>query len=221
MIYRWLIALSIPFLLPLSAAPQCPSGKEKIHTDSICGLRIGMKPDEVLAIMQRPPDAGQEQGDEIVSAWKLPKGDILTVRFRKKRYVGMLGLGFHPTLMARDLELPSAAEEQFAGRRPPTHTLTGGPEHASDPRRNLEYRRDETQNGEKIIWYREVKDPGGYTFEVGFESASRLRLGERFFQNVVASKYITVRKPDLEKLDAAMSAAPNKPPANPGTPHDD
>jgi hypothetical protein len=205
MAFRARIVSLLFFLVPITAGAQCPSGPEKTHADTICGLSIGMKPEEVLAIMKRPPDAGQEQGEDIVSAWKLLKGNVVTVRFRKKQYVGAASLDFHPELMARDLELPSSVQQARAA-------------HAYDAGTRLEYQRDETQNGEKIIWYRQVKHPNGYTFEVGFESASRLKVGERLFQSVVESKYITVRKAYLEELDEAMSAVPKKPASAPNTP---
>jgi len=191
-------------LASLPAESQCPSGPEDIHANTICGLSIGMKPDQVLAIMKRPPDEGQEQNGDIVSAWKLPKGNILVVRFRKKQFVGALSLDFHPELMARDLELPASRVEELP-------LGTSGSRY--DPKRKLEYHIAETQNSENLIWYREVQAPGGYTFEVGFQSPSRLKkLGERFSRAVVASKYITVRKGELAKLDEAMSTPPAKPP---------
>jgi len=189
-------------LVPITAGAQCPSGPEKPHAETICGLSIGMKPDEVLAIMKRPPDAGKEEGEDIVSAWKLPKGNVVTVRFRKKQYVDMVAVEYHPSLMAPDLELPSS-KHVLEGGRPSVRN--------DDLGTRLEYQRDETQNGEKIIWYRQVKHPSGYTFEIGFQSASRLKLGEQLFQSVVESKYITVRKGYLEKLDEAMSAPAKKP----------
>jgi hypothetical protein len=214
LIPRCVLLGSVLFFAPLLAISQCPSGPENIHAETICGLSIGMKPDQVLALMKRPPDEGQEVQGDIVSLWKLPKGNILVVRFRKKLYVGALSLDFHPELMARDLELPSDYEEK---------SLSSSPAHTYDPKRKFEYQRNETQNAETLVWYREEKDPRGYTYEVGFQSASRLKLGERFYKNVVVSKFITVRKAYLEKLDKAMSPpGPNSPdattapPANPG-----
>jgi hypothetical protein len=217
MIRRLLLALSALFLAPLPTPSQCPSGPENIHADTICGLSIGMKPDQVLDLMKRPPDEGQEVQGDIVSLWKLPKGNILVVRFRRKQFVGALSLDFHPELMARDLELPSDYEER---------ALSSSPVHTYDPKRKFEYQRNETQNAETLVWYREEKDPRGYTYEVGFQSASRLKVGERFYKNVVASKFITVRKAYLEKLDQAMSPprpnspdATRAPPADPGGNH--
>ena len=155
-----------------------------------------MKPDQVLATMKRAPDEGQEVDGDIVSLWKLPKGNILVVRFRKKQFVSALSLELHPELMARDLELPSAFEEEY---------VSGIPERTYDPKRKFEYRPNDTQNADNVIWFRQIKDPAGYTYEVGFQSASRLKVGERFYKNVVASKFITVRKAYLDKLDQAMS----------------
>jgi len=43
--------------------------------------------------------------------------------------------------------------------------------------------------------------------EIGFYSASRLKVGERIYQNDVTAKYVTIRKPELEKFDRAMSRA--------------
>lgn len=207
MMRRWLLVLSVLFLAPLPASSQCPTGPENIHADTICGLSIGMKPDQVLALMKRPPDEGQEVQGDIVSMWKLPKGNILVVRFRKKQFVGALSLDLHPELMARDLELPSGVEEA---------DLSSSPAHVYDSKRKFEYRRNETQNAENVIWFREVKDPAGYTYEVGFKSASKLKVGDQFFQKTVASKFVTVRKAYLEKLDQAMSPPrPNSPDAMP------
>jgi len=203
MTHRRILVLSVLLLASLPAESQCPSGPEDVHADTICGLSIGMKPDQVLTVMKRPPDEGQELNGDIVSAWKLPKGNILVVRFRKKQFVGALSLDFHPNLMARDLELPATREEELPSL---------GPAILYDPKRKLEYHLAATQNADNLIWYREVKASGGYTFEVGFQSASRFKLGERFSRVVVASKYITVRKADLAKLDEAMSAPPGKPP---------
>ena len=43
--------------------------------------------------------------------------------------------------------------------------------------------------------------------EIGFYSASRLKAGERIYQNDVTTKYVTIRKAELEKFDRAMSRA--------------
>jgi hypothetical protein len=57
-----------------------------------------------------------------------------------------------------------------------------------------------------VIWYRE-EGAEGYKREIGFLSASRLKAGERVYQNDVATKYVTVRKPELEKFDRAVGNA--------------
>lgn len=189
---------------------------------NVCKLTLGMTPTQVLDTMSRPPDVGQEQSGDIVSGWKLAGGDLLMVRFRKKQYVSALSVDFHPLLRASDLGLPTAYEDQYAsggvqgtnlaGRAYPTNS---GSQLKDNSKLKLNYHRDETQNSERVIWSREEDTNAGYKIEVGFLSASRLRAGERVYQNDVATKYVTIRKPDLDKFDRAMqrqinSAKPSK-----------
>jgi len=205
--------LMTPVLLGVSRAQTTCDPLRDMHTLSICQLTLGMTPSHVLDTMKRPPDAGQEQGGDIVSGWKLAGGALLTVRFRKKQYVSALSLDFHPLLRASDLGLPTAFEDQYgsggvdgiglAGRNYPT---TSGSQLKDNPKLKLAYRRDETQNSERVIWYRE-DNSAGYKQEIGFLSASRLKVGERVYQNDVATKYVTVRKPELEKFDRVMERA--------------
>jgi hypothetical protein len=87
-----------------------------------------------------------------------------------------------------------------------------------EPGSKLEYQRGQTEDARRV-WRREVKHPTGYTFEVGFLSASSFKVGAQVFESVVESKFISVRKDNLDKLDKAMSAVPKKPVADPGTQH--
>jgi len=206
--------LSLLFISAARAQAQCDLTHD-LHASSICGLSLGMTPAQVLETMKRPPDVGQEQQGDIVSGWKLASGDLLSVRFRNKQYVSVLMLDFHPVRRAADLGLPTALEDQYgsgglsatnglAGRAYPS---TSGSQLKDNPKLELTYHRDETQNSERVIWYREETVPAGYKLEIGFYSASRLKVGERIYQNDVATKYITVRKPELANFDHAMSHA--------------
>lgn len=184
-----------------------------LHSPSICQLTLGMTPARVLSTMKRPPDMGVEQGGDIVSGWKLQGGSLLVVRFRKKQYVSELSLEFHPLPRAVDLGLPTAFEDQYASGGAGANGLAGrsypvnsGSQLKDNPKLRPTYHRDETQNSEHVIWSRE-EDTEGYKREIGFLSASRLKAGERIYQNDVATKYVTVRKPELEKFDRAMSSA--------------
>ena len=200
---------------------QCDLAND-LHAVSICGLSLGMTPAQVLKIMQRPPDIGEKQKDDIVSGWKLVSGDLLSVRFRDLRYVSALTLDFHPVRRATDLGLPTELEDQYAsGGLSETNSLAGraypsasGTQLKDNPKLELRYRRDETQNSERVIWYREETVTAGYKLEVGFYSASRLKAGERVYQNDVATKYVTVRKPELAKFDRAMLHTPVPPEGN-------
>src|SRR5690348_14370863 len=88
----WVSVLVTPVLLGAgNVQPACDPSRD-LHTASICQLTLGMTPAQVLDTMRRPPDAGQEQAGDIVSGWKLPGGNLLTVRFRKKQYVSALSL---------------------------------------------------------------------------------------------------------------------------------
>lgn len=189
------ICLVISFLSRHAAAQNQCDTKRELHTSSICGLNLGMTPAQVLDAMKRPPDIGQEQYGDIVSGWKLQGGDFLSVRFRKKQYVSLLTLDFHPLRRATDLGLPSAVEDQSAG--------------GNYPYLRRDYHRDETQNSEHVIWSREETNSAGYKEEIGFLSASRLKEGERVYQNAIATKYVTVRKPELAKFDRAMDSKPD------------
>lgn len=196
-----------------AAFGQCDKNLEEVHSANICGLTIGMTPQQVLDAMKRPPDVGEVQGEDIVSGWQLPGGDLLSVRFRHKQYVSTLALDFHPVMRNTDLGLPSALEESHASisSRPidNSRTVARANRDLSTTRNSyvkLSYHRDETQNGERIVWYREEKAPVGYKIEIGFYSASRLKEGERIYQNDVASKYVTVNKSELPNLDRAMSS---------------
>lgn len=173
-----------------------------------------MGPAQVLDTMKRPPDFGQEQHGDIVSGWKLAGGDLLTIRLRNKQYVSEVALDFHPFARAFDLGLPSAFEDQYSSGKVDGLGLTGrayptanGAETKDNGKLRLAYHRDETQNSERVNWHREEKQPAGYNVEIGFLSASRLRDGERVYQNDVATKYVTVSKPDLEKFDRALASA--------------
>ena len=218
----WVSVLVTPVLLGAgNVQPACAPSRD-LHTASICQLTLGMTPAQVLDTMRRPPDAGQEQAGDIVSGWKLPGGNLLTVRFRKKQYVSALSLDFHPMLRATDLGLPTAFEDQYAsggmegtnlaGRTYPTGS---GSQLKDNPKLRVSYHRDETQNSERVIWSREENNPAGYPQEIGFLSASRLKAGERVYQNDLATKYVTVRKPDLEKFDRAMEHMANSSTAKP------
>ncbi len=158
------------------------------HSAYICGLTIGMTPQEVLVVMKRPPDVGQVQREDIVSGWQLPGGDFVSVRFHEKQFVSYLTLDYHPVRQRRDMWLPS----QF------------------------EYEIDETQNGERLIWYRQQKEPRGYNIEIGFQSGSRLKVGERDYKNQITSRYVAVRKTELRKFEQAMIGIQNHPKANAG-----
>jgi hypothetical protein len=200
-----------------SAQTQCDT-KRDLHAPSICGLDLGMTPAQVLDAMKRPPDIGEEQQGDIVSGWKLPGGDFVSVRFRKKRYVSVLTLDFHPARRATDLGLPTAFEDQYAsggvsgtelaGRIYPSTT---GSQLKDNPKLKPTYHRDETQNSERVIWSREENAPEGYKREIGFYSASRLRAGERIYQNDVATKYVTISKPELAKFDRATESKLDSP----------
>lgn len=203
--YQWLLVLAILFLAPFSAVAQCPCGPENPHADTICGLAIGMKPDEVLATMKRAPDRGRAEGDSVITIWKLPEGNVVTVLFRKKQYVVSVGLEYHPALMVQDLKLPNSVQAH------PSFEVY-------EPGSKLEYQRGQTEDGRRI-WRREVKHPSGYTFEAGFLSASSFKLGAQVFESVVESKFITVRKDYLDKLDKAMASAPKKLAPDPGAQH--
>jgi hypothetical protein len=217
--FRSSVAGFLMLLVALGAAlGQCEKTLEEVHSANICGLTIGMTPQQVLEAMKRPPDVGQVQGEDIVSGWQVLGGDLLSVRFRHKQYVSMLTLDFHPVMRNTDLGLPSALEESHASisSRPIDNSRTVARANRDlstthNSQVQLSYHRDETQNGERIVWYREEKDPAGYKLEIGFYSASRLKEGERIYQNDVASKYITVNKSELPNLDRAMSlqAAPS------------
>lgn len=196
-----------------STQAQCDL-KHDLHASSICGLNLGMSPTQVLDAMKRPPDIGQEQQGDIVSGWKLQGGDLLSVRFRHKQYVSVLMLDFHPVRRATDLGLPTALEDQYgssglsenglAGRNYPS---AGADLLKDNPNLRLTYHRDESQNSERVVWYREENSSSGYKMEIGFYSASRLRAGERIYQNDVTTKYVTIRKPELEKFDRVMARA--------------
>jgi hypothetical protein len=198
-------------LLSAGDKPSDCDPASNVHASNICKLTLGMTPVQALDAMNRPPDVGQEQNGDIVSGWKLAGGHLLMVRFRKKRYVSALSLDFHPLLRSSDLGLPTAYEDQYAsggvqgtnlaGRGYPTNS---GSQLKDNPKLRVSYHRDETQNSERVIWSREEDSAAGYKLEVGFLSASRLRAGERVYQNDVASKYVTVRKSDLDKFDRAM-----------------
>jgi hypothetical protein len=204
------------FCREATAQTQCDVRRD-LHTSSICGLGLGMTPAQVLDIMKRPPDIGQEQEGDIVSGWKLPGGDFLSLRFRKKQYVSVLALDFHPARRATDLGLPTAFEDQYAsggvggtalaGRAYPSTT---GSQLKDNPNLKPTYHRDQTQNSENVVWYREETAPAGYKMEIGFYSASRLKAGERSYQNDVATKYVTIRKPELDKFDRAMESKPDR-----------
>jgi len=205
MTFRGPIFFLVLSLAPAFAIGQCPSGGDNPHAESICGLAIGMRPDQVLAIMKRRPDEGRVEGDSVVTIWKLPEGNVVTVLFRKKQYVVTVGIEYHPALIAKDLKLPNSVEEH------PSFEIY-------DPGSKLEYQRGQAEDG-KLAWRREVKHPNGYTFEVGFLSASRFKVGLQFFENIVESKYLTVRKAHLEQLDKAMASAAKKAEPDPGGPH--
>ncbi|MFY9562510.1 MAG: hypothetical protein WAQ52_19935 [Terriglobales bacterium] len=153
--------------------------------------------------MNRPPDVGQVQGEDIVSGWQLPGGDFVSVRFHKKQFVSYLTLDYHPVRERRDLWLPSDYEHTRISIVPETNT----------PGIQFEYEIDETQNGERVVWYRQQKEPGGYDIEIGFQSSSRLKVGERDYKNQVTSKYVSVRKAELQRFEKAMIANPNPPEA--------
>jgi hypothetical protein len=200
-----------------AAIAQTDKSPGEEHMAHICGLRIGMTPEEVLNTMKRPPDVGEVRDEDIVSGWQMPGGDFLSVRFYKKRFVSYLTLDYRPTRQRRDLSLPSDYEHNrvniITERASP---VTGSPqridivpEHTYTPGIHLEYEVDETQNGERLVWYRPQKEPKGYEIEIGFQSASRLKVGERNYKNEVTSKYIAVRKSELPKFEKTMMASPN------------
>lgn len=183
-----------------AAFGQCDKKLGEVHSAYICGLTIGMTPQEVLVVMKRPPDAGQVQGEDIVSGWQLPGGDFVSVRFHKKQFVSYLTLDYHPIRQRRDLWLPSDYE----------HTrISIVPERTNTPGVQFEYEVDETQNGERLVWYRQLKEPRGYDIEIGFRSSSRLKEGERDYKNQVTSHYIGVRKAELPRFEKAMIGSPN------------
>ncbi|HYL86105.1 MAG TPA: hypothetical protein VE263_17910 [Candidatus Angelobacter sp.] len=64
-----------------------------------------------------------------------------------------------------------------------------------------------------------MKHPNGYTFGMGFLAVSRFKVGLQVFQDIVESKYLTVREAHLEELDKAMASAPKKLTPDPGGPH--
>jgi hypothetical protein len=177
------------------------------HSTYICGLEIGMTPQQVLDAMKRPPDVGEVQGEDIVSGWQMPGGDFLSVRFYKKQFVSYLMLDYHPTRRRRDLWLPSNYERM----------LFSLSQAANTPGIQFEYEVGETQNGERLVWYRQQKDRRGYDIEVGFQSSSRLKVGERDYKNEVTSKYIAVPNVELPKFEKAMMATQPPPGAQPGT----
>src|SRR5258708_3420114 len=206
--------VSLLFLAAVRTEAQCDPTRD-LHAANICGLSLGMTPTQVLQTMKRPPDIGQKQQDDIVSGWKLKSGDLLSVRFRNQRYVSALTLDFHPVRRAAALGLPTALEDPYgsgglgepsglAGRAYPS---TSGTQLKDNSKLVLTYHREETQNSERVIWYREETAAAGYTLEIGFYSASRLREGERVYQNDVGTKYVTVRKPEIANFDRAMSHA--------------
>ncbi len=176
------------------------------HSAYICGLTIGMTPQEVLVVMKRPPDVGQVQREDIVSGWQLPGGDFVSVRFHKKQFVSYLTLDYHPVRQRRDMWLPSQFEHTRFSVVPETNT----------PGIQFEYEIDETQNGERLIWYRQQKEPRGYNIEIGFQSGSRLKVGERDYKNQITSRYVAVRKTELRKFEQAMIGIQNHPKANAG-----
>ena len=207
-----LFALVLTALHPGYGETSCDPLRD-LHLSSICQLTLGMTPAQVLSTMKRPPDMGEEQGGDIVSGWKLQGGSLLVVRFRKKQYVSELSLEFHPLARAVDLGLPTAFEDQYAsggagaiGLAGRSYPANSGSQLKDNPKLRPTYHRDETQNSEHVIWYRE-EGAEGYKREIGFLSASRLKAGERVYQNDVATKYVTVRKPELEKFDRAVGNA--------------
>ena len=145
------------FCRETTAQTPCDT-KRDLDASSICGLDLGMTPVQVLDAMKRPPDIGQEQQGDIFSGWKLPGGDFLSVRFRKKQYVSELALDFHPARRAADLGLPTAFEDQYAsggvsgtdlaGRAYPSTT---GSQLKDNPKLKLTYHREETQNSERAF----------------------------------------------------------------------
>jgi hypothetical protein len=208
--------LTVLLLSVAHALAQCDLTHD-LHASSICGLIVGMKPALVLETMKRPPDIGQEQQGDIVSGWKLTGGDLLSVRFRNKQYVSALMLDFHPVRRAADLGLPTALEDQYGsgglgetiGLARRANPSTNGTQLKDNPKLILNYHRDYTQNAERVIWYREETVSAGYKLEIGFYSASRLKAGERVYQNDVATKYITVRKPELATFGHVMAHTAN------------
>ena len=50
--------------------------------------------------------------------------------------------------------------------------------------------------------------------EIEFYSASRLRAGERIYQNDVATKDVRISKPELAKFDRAMVSKLDSPAAS-------
>jgi hypothetical protein len=191
-----------------TASGQADKKLGAAHSVYICGLSIGMTPQQVLDAMKRPPDVGEVQGDDIVSGWQLPGGDFLSVRFHQKQFVSYLTLDYHPVRERRDLWLPTEYE----------HTrISIVPERTNTPGIQFEYEMDETQNGERVVWYRRQKEPRGYDIEIGFQSSSRLKVGERDYKNQVTAKYVAVRKAELPRFEKAMMASPNPPGVNAGT----
>src|SRR5215467_2549784 len=81
-------------LLGVSLAQTGCDPLRDLHAASICHLTLGMTPEKVLETIKRTPDFGQEQAGDIVSAWKLPSGALLTVWFRKKLYVSSVSVDF-------------------------------------------------------------------------------------------------------------------------------
>ncbi|MGH9532022.1 MAG: hypothetical protein ACRD2Q_06480 [Terriglobales bacterium] len=164
------------------------------HQPSIHGIRIGMTTEQVLNVLGgRMPDLRKDEKEEIIVFWKMEKGDVLQVNFRKENYVSHIALQFKPPRPTADLWL-----------LPLKSSGTTTELSARDPRLRVDYRASETGDKERTAWIREEKSTPDYRIDVTFLSASRLRLGERF-ESEIEFKYVSVNRNDLKKFDQVMT----------------
>ncbi len=112
-VFRLVPTLSATILTAFSVRAQTPApSPEEDHRPSIVGLRVGMTAQQVLDRFGRMPDARKDQKGEVIAYWKLDKGDVVQVRFRKDNFVSYIGLQYSPFRPTSDLMLRPLGEAQ-------------------------------------------------------------------------------------------------------------